>query len=134
MLELLPFVLICRTDMVDGNKIIIIFYFIYCVCANYKCCTMPSRCPDLENKVTCILYINTSVCFYLHDFPIIWFWNYCDGVVFFRFQIFNLTDLTIYLMSVLNRFKIWWKSCSESIGTGTGVCDTGPNNQKNTSS
>ena len=41
--------------MVDGNKIIIIFYFIYCVCANYKCCIMPSRGPDLENKVSCIL-------------------------------------------------------------------------------
>ena len=40
--------------MVDGNKIIIIFYFIYCVCANYKCCIMPSRGPDLENKVSCI--------------------------------------------------------------------------------
>ena len=36
--------------MVDGNNIIIIFYFIYCVCANYKCCIMPSRGPDLENK------------------------------------------------------------------------------------
>jgi hypothetical protein len=41
--------------MVDGNKIIIIFYFIYCVCANYKCCIMLSRGPDLENKVSCIL-------------------------------------------------------------------------------
>jgi hypothetical protein len=45
--------------MVDANKIIIIFYFIYCVCANYmyKCCIMPSRArgPDLENKVSCIL-------------------------------------------------------------------------------
>jgi hypothetical protein len=30
----------------------------YCVCANYKCCIMPSRGPDLENKVSCILYIN----------------------------------------------------------------------------
>ena len=43
--------------MVDGNKIIITFYFIYCVCANYKCCIMPSRGPDLENKVSCILYL-----------------------------------------------------------------------------
>ena len=43
--------------MVDGNKIIIIFYFIYCVCANYKCCIMPSRGHDLENKVSCILYL-----------------------------------------------------------------------------
>ena len=43
--------------MVDGNKIIIIFYLIYCACANYKCCIMPSRArgPDLENKVSCIL-------------------------------------------------------------------------------
>jgi hypothetical protein len=41
--------------MVDGNEIIIIFYFIYCVCANYKCCIMLSRGPDLENKVSCIL-------------------------------------------------------------------------------
>jgi hypothetical protein len=45
-----------QTDMVDGNKIIIIFYFIYCVCANYKCYIMPSSGPDLENKVSCILY------------------------------------------------------------------------------
>jgi hypothetical protein len=37
-----------ETDIVDGNKIIIIFYFIYCVCANYKCCIMPSRGPDLD--------------------------------------------------------------------------------------
>ena len=29
-----------------------VFYFIYCVCANYKCCIMPSRGPDLENKVS----------------------------------------------------------------------------------
>jgi hypothetical protein len=43
------------TDMVDGNKIIMIFYFIYCVCANYKCCSMPSRGPDLENKVSCTI-------------------------------------------------------------------------------
>ena len=42
--------------MVDGNKIIITFYFIYCVCANYKCCIIPPRGPDLENKVSCILY------------------------------------------------------------------------------
>jgi hypothetical protein len=52
------------TDMVDGNKIIIIFYFINCVCANYKCCFIPSKGPDLGNKVCCILYIrqewNTS--------------------------------------------------------------------------
>jgi hypothetical protein len=39
--------------MVDGNKIAIIFYFIYYVCANYKCCIMPSSGPDLENKVSC---------------------------------------------------------------------------------
>jgi hypothetical protein len=44
------------TDMVDGNKIIIIFYFIYCVCANNKCCIMPSRGPDLENKVLINIY------------------------------------------------------------------------------
>ena len=45
--------------MVDGNKIIIIFYFIHCVCANYKCSIMafmPSRGPDLENKVSCIQF------------------------------------------------------------------------------
>ena len=42
--------------MVDGNNIIIIFYFIYCVCVNYKCCIMPSSGPDLENKVSGILY------------------------------------------------------------------------------
>jgi hypothetical protein len=47
--------------MVDGNKIIIIFYFIYCVCANYKCCIMPSRGPDLENKVSCILYLGSCI-------------------------------------------------------------------------
>jgi hypothetical protein len=47
--------------MVDGNKIIIIFYFIYCVCANYKCCIMPSRGPDLENKVSCILYMQIKI-------------------------------------------------------------------------
>ena len=29
---------------------------VYCVCANYKCCIMLSRGPDLENKVSCILY------------------------------------------------------------------------------
>ena len=55
LLELLPFVLICDSH-VDGDNIIIIFYFIYCVCANYKCCIMPFRGPDLKNKVSCILY------------------------------------------------------------------------------
>ena len=29
-----------------------VFYFIYCVCTNYKCCIMPSRGLDLENKVS----------------------------------------------------------------------------------
>jgi hypothetical protein len=38
--------------MVDGNKIIIIFYFIYCVCANYKCCIM----PYVEKNPFVILY------------------------------------------------------------------------------
>jgi hypothetical protein len=42
---------------------IIIFYFIYCVCANYKCCIMPSRGPDLENKVPGIL--NLVSCIYI---------------------------------------------------------------------
>jgi hypothetical protein len=46
--------------MVHGNKIIIIFYFIYCVCANYKCCIMPSRGPDLENKVSIKIIINNK--------------------------------------------------------------------------
>ena len=48
--------------MVDGNKIIITFYFIYCVCAYYKCCIMPYRGPDLENKVSCILYLVYNEC------------------------------------------------------------------------
>ena len=47
--------------MVDGNTIIIIFYFTYCVCANYKCCIIPSKGPDLENKVSCILYLVQTV-------------------------------------------------------------------------
>ena len=51
--------------MVDGNKIIIIFYFIYCVCANYKCCIMPSSGPDLENKVSCIQVILDRVHIFL---------------------------------------------------------------------
>jgi hypothetical protein len=42
-------------------KIIIIFYFIYCACANYKCCIMPSRSPNLENKISCILYIQCII-------------------------------------------------------------------------
>jgi predicted N-acyltransferase len=48
--------------MVDGNKIIIIFYFIYCVCANYKCCIMPSRGPDLEinNKSIQVSYLQKA--------------------------------------------------------------------------
>jgi hypothetical protein len=53
--------------MVDGNKIIIIFYFIYCVCANYECYIMPSRGPDLENKVSCILYISITLNDYCMD-------------------------------------------------------------------
>ena len=51
--------------MVDGNKIIIIFYFIYCVCANYKCCIMPSRGSDLENKVSCIFYLVSCILYLL---------------------------------------------------------------------
>jgi hypothetical protein len=48
------------TDMVDGNKIINIFYVIYCVCANYKCCIMPSRGPDFftPNKCPDIAFID----------------------------------------------------------------------------
>ena len=46
--------------MVDGNKIIIIFNFIYCVCSNYKCCIgksvlrtlMKVQCSIKRNKVT----------------------------------------------------------------------------------
>jgi hypothetical protein len=55
------------TDMVDGNKIIIIFYFIYCVCANYKCCIMPSRGPGIDftksrkSKITLMISLRARI-------------------------------------------------------------------------
>ena len=47
----------CSFCFIGGNGSL---YFIYCVCANYKCCIMPSRGPDKENLVSCKINIVTT--------------------------------------------------------------------------
>jgi hypothetical protein len=75
----------------ETYSIYIIFYFIYCVCANYKCCIMPSRGPDLENKVPGIL--NLVSCIYI-IFQFKWFSCYQQYNILFSY--FSLSEVKFF--------------------------------------